>query len=101
MKKKTSKKSFTTKSEIKKMMTWKPALKGTLYNLHPKSGATPEYCQGLVMGVTSILMAFGLDFYYALDMIVEAMPDEIMEEGLPINWKYDILSRYDVTSRWK
>ena len=67
-------------------------LKDALYNLHPNSGATVEYCIGLVVGTVATQMAQGVSFRAALDTVACYFP----KDGrliAPGSWLEDLKDR--------
>lgn len=61
-------------------------LKDVLHNLHPRSGATPEYARGILVGVVATLMATGKSFEQASALAWQLMPLEIMPGSVPDSW---------------
>ncbi len=65
-------------------------LANALYNYSPSSGASDEYCKGLIVGVASALMSVDLySFDVAMAWIVRHMPDdcrELNESNVPTTW---------------
>jgi hypothetical protein len=73
-------------------------LREVLYNTAPKSGATPDYCHGLIVGVVAALMAETGKLYetvirevaenlpveYRLDCIPQVFQDDILKNGPPV-----------------
>jgi hypothetical protein len=49
-------------------------IKDALYNLDARSGASEDYCKGLLVGVVSAWMAAGLSFQDAIDEVARLMP---------------------------
>lgn len=77
-----------------------------LYNLHPSILRSPDsqvyegyrkYCQGIVNGVMCGLMVERNIFWNeAVEAIVQYLPDEVNEDGIPDPWRNDIVAAY----RW-
>ena len=67
-------------------------MKDALYNLAPKSGANDAYCQGLIVGVVSALMAMGMPFNEALSQTVKNVPDDTrrLRHVFPESWMDDV-----------
>lgn len=70
----------------------KTLLKDALYNLASDSGASNEYCKGLVVGIVSALMATGLSFIAAMDLVNECAP-EFPIERWPDAWLSEVYNR--------
>jgi len=51
-------------------------LRDALHNLDAHSGATPDYCMGLTVGVVSALMAVGFSYKDAIAQVAIHMPAE-------------------------
>lgn len=51
-----------------------PVLRDTLGNINPGSGASDDYCRGLIVGVTAGLMAAGEPFEDALTQVAAHSP---------------------------
>ena len=49
-------------------------LADALYNLHPQSGASEDYCKGIVLGMVTALMARGDSFNDALANVAMHVP---------------------------
>jgi hypothetical protein len=67
-----------------------------LHNLTQSSGASNEYCKGLLVGLVSGLMADGDSFDYAIRTVAEHMPKShrALADCTPECWVND-LQRYD------
>lgn len=66
-------------------------LKDALHNLHPESGATNNYCQGLVVGIVAGMMSRGLTFQTAIKRVAENLPDKARPIIWPPSWKSDVM----------
>lgn len=64
-------------------------LKNALYNLYPRSGSTPGYAEGLLVGVVATLMSNNISFRNALKTAVDNCPNVIMDNAIPQAWKDD------------
>ncbi len=67
-------------------------LKNAIHNVVERSGATTDYCQGLIVGVVSGLMAHGLQFRHALALVAIAWPAAEYNprlDCLPESWRAD------------
>lgn len=63
-------------------------LRDCLYNTHPTSGDNVStYGQGIVVGVMSTLMAFGLTFDEALACVMARLPEGYDENCIPAAWQ--------------
>jgi hypothetical protein len=64
-------------------------IKDALNNLLPRSGATDDYCRGLVLGVVAALMAtkFDGDFDRAFYLVKWLLPTGYRVEGIPEPWR--------------
>lgn len=72
-------------------------LKDTMYNFHPTSGATDEYCHGLIVGVVGALMSTGMSFNDAITHAAINLPDGTrLQAGtsVPDCWAGKLLSEY-------
>ena len=71
-------------------------LRDCLYNLSQSSGASNEYCKGMLVGLVSGLMAQGESFNHALRTVAEHMPKShrALADCTPESWVND-LQRYD------
>ncbi len=58
-------------------------LAGALSNLAPRSGASEEYCQGLVVGAVAALMSDDVKFPEAWTVIKSLLPANYRPEGIP------------------
>ena len=64
-------------------------LKDAMANFSPRSGASDEYCKGLIVGVVSALMATGMTWRNAIAHAANSMPsDARMQNGasVPESW---------------
>ena len=64
-------------------------LKDALHNLDGASGASDEYCKGLVVGVVATLMAAGMTYPRAIALVIRDMPDGVSPERLPEAFRSD------------
>lgn len=63
-------------------------VRDALYNLHPRSGATPEYSKGVIVGVVAMVMAYEtLNWEAAVSIIKPFMPAGADLSRLPETWK--------------
>ena len=74
-------------------------IKDALHIFHPNSGASDEYCKGLVVGIVAGLMAMGMPWIQAIAQIASNLPNpdttrKLDSHTLPVGWKTDILSMY-------
>jgi hypothetical protein len=76
-------------------------LRDCLYNLNQSSGASNEYCKGMLVGLVSGLMADGDSFNYAIRTVAEHMPKNhrALADCTPEYWVND-LQRYDTQIRY-
>ena len=51
--------------------SWLTPIKDALNNLLPDSGASDDYCQGVMLGLMSDLMANGMSFGVALNFLAK------------------------------
>lgn len=61
-------------------------LRSALYNLNDNSGASDGYARGLVVGIVSALVAYGIEFDRALGIVKMNMPVNA-RDVLPESWK--------------
>lgn len=54
---------------------------------HPQSGASVEYARGVLVGITTALMAIDLSPEGAVDVILQAWRPEYRDECWPQEWK--------------
>jgi len=74
-----------------KKLSKETLLKDALYNLAPRSGASLDYCTGLVVGVVSTLMAEGMSFGDAIVLVALHMPHgEGTRLAVPDCWQEDL-----------
>jgi hypothetical protein len=66
-------------------------LRNALYNLAPDSGASEDYCRGLVAGVVCTLVAQGLGFPEACKIVQKHLPTNFRPGGIPECWKDNLL----------
>jgi hypothetical protein len=64
-------------------------LRDALYNLHPNSGATVEYCIGMAVGIVSLLMAQGYTFRDAITTLALHFPKD-GRLTVPASWQSDL-----------
>lgn len=74
-------------------------IKDALHIFHPNSGASDEYCKGLVVGIVAGLMAMGLPWIQAISQVAANLPNpgatrNLDSHTLPVGWETDILSMY-------
>ena len=63
-------------------------IRDALYNLHPKAGASPEYGRGIVVGVTTALMAaYDWEFERAFKQVIQRCPDRTRIACFPEEWR--------------
>ena len=80
-----------------KLLKKQVVLKDTMYNFHPTSGASDEYCKGLLVGVVGALMATGMSWNDAIAHAAINMPDGArMQENtsVPFSWAGKLLAEY-------
>lgn len=70
-------------------------LRDAMANYAKNSGASDEYCRGVIVGVVSGLMATGFDFDDALDLARTAISDDesrrdLTPENFPESWETEI-----------
>lgn len=65
------------------------SLKDALYNLHPSSGATVEYCIGLTVGIVASMQAQGLTFRQGIDVIACYCPEN-SRLAVPGSWLIEL-----------
>jgi len=68
-------------------MKWEVRIADAMHNCDDKSGATNEYCKGMIMGIVSGLMATGMRFDTALAKVKEYMPEHNRGVLYPESWK--------------
>jgi hypothetical protein len=63
-------------------------LKDAMYNFAPDSGASEEYCKGLIVGLVAGLMATGMTWRNAVAQAAIAAPKtaRIGVESMPESW---------------
>jgi hypothetical protein len=66
-------------------------IREALHNLAPNTGASPDYCRGLVMGVWCTLTAYGLGYKEILHVIKSNLPDGCRKECVPNVLKEELL----------
>jgi len=64
----------------------KSIVANAIHNCYDNSGATDEYCRGIIVGTVSGLMANGLSFDTALDLVKRKMPIHNRGDLLPSSW---------------
>lgn len=68
----------------------KNILRDALYNFHPTSGASDNYCKGIIVGVVSGVMAGGVeDWDKAIAIVKDCMPIDarkLTEDNTPESW---------------
>ena len=64
-----------------------------LENLAPDSGASVDYCKGLVSGLLSGLLSCGLNHSQAYQVIADRLPDDYRPEGIPESYREMIQHR--------
>lgn len=71
-------------------------LKDCLYNLNQSSGASDEYCKGIVVGIASLLVSQGASLDDAMYTIALHLPKShrAIADVAPESWADD-LQRYD------
>ena len=76
-------------------------IKDALFNLAPGTGASNEYCKGIIVGIVSEQMARNqyLKFDAAINYIADNLPGNFREACLPIQWKDYIITR-TCSSEW-
>ena len=83
-----------------KLLKNQVVLKDTMYNFHPTSGASDDYCKGLIVGAVSALMATGKSFDDSLEQCAICMPETsrlMTKDCVPESWVADTY-RYFITS---
>ena len=67
-------------------------LRDALYNLSPESGASPEYCRGLVVGLVAGMMATtGYEYATVIREVAANLPRDYYRDGLPEAFRTDIM----------
>lgn len=76
-------------------------LKDCLYNLHMSSGASDDYCKGLIVGIAALMVAAGYSLDHALQVIALHMPasHRALADCTPESWATD-LQHYDTMTRY-
>ena len=77
-----------------------PRLMDAMYNFSPDSGASDDYCKGLIVGAVSALMATGESFDDSLEQCAICMPETsrlMTKDCVPESWVADTY-RYFITS---
>jgi hypothetical protein len=69
-------------------------MRDTMYNLHPTSGASDEYCKGLLVGVVGALMAVGMSWDEAISHAAINMPDGARMHCTPESWVDRVMVEY-------
>ncbi len=64
-------------------------IKDALNNLLPDSGASDDYCQGIILGLMSAIMAKGMTFDRALNHLAKLARPQVRMSGVPECWKED------------
>lgn len=64
-------------------------IKDALNNLLPNSGASDDYCQGIMVGLMSALMANGKTYKSGIEYLAKLADPFIRQDGIPIPWKPD------------
>ena len=58
-----------------------------LHNLDDESGATDEYCRGILVAVVSTIMAYeNCSFESAWDEVLKDIPENNRSEAIPKTW---------------
>lgn len=61
-------------------------LTGALYFVDPASKTNSKLARGMVVGIVTCLMAQGLEFEDAIQVIKPYMPKSINHEAMPSDW---------------
>lgn len=71
-------------------------LRDALYNFSPRSGASEEYCKGLLVGVVSALVATGVEWRAAITHAAINMPEDarIGPDTVPESWGLELMAEY-------
>lgn len=81
-------------------LTNQAMLKDAMNNFSISSGASDEYCRGILVGAVSSLIAAGNKFYDVLELCAICMPEDtrrLTEQCVPKTWLVDTY-RYFITS---
>jgi len=62
-------------------------IRDALNNLAPRSGSSPEYNRGIIVGIVAALMADGSTFYTAIQKIIQNLPKQYDREAIPAAWR--------------
>lgn len=79
-------------------------IKDTLYNFSVRSGASNEYCKGLVVGIVAGYMSHGKSWEDSIIQVAKRLPNAteirtLNADCLPIGWEVDIRSLYEAHQR--
>lgn len=67
-------------------------IRDVLHNTAPHTGASPDYCHGMIVGVVSALMQERQCLYdTAIRIVAGSLPDNYRPECLPQAFKDDIV----------
>ncbi len=70
-------------------------LRDLLYNLAPDSGASNDYCQGLLVGCVSALVAQGWTLRQAIAVVAIHTPNKAGTRlNVPESWRQDFMVEY-------
>ncbi len=62
-------------------------LRDVLHNLSPsENGNEHDFSRGALVGVVSTLMAMGLDFLGALEIVKKHLPSQVARQRVPESW---------------
>jgi hypothetical protein len=77
------------------------ALKDTLHNLASDSGASTDYCTGIVVGVVGALMATGKSYSDAISIVAANFPAKHYNPriAVPESWVPDLMT--ELAAMWK
>lgn len=78
-------------------------LKDAMYNFSPKSGASDEYCKGMLVGAVAALISTGMTWRDALAHCAICMPDDARmqkDTSVPASWEGALHVEF-MASRWK
>ena len=67
-------------------------LADAMYNLTPRSGASTDYCRGLVVGVLATMLALGVKHADAYRLMRGALPEGYRIDGIPEVLRHDLTS---------
>ena len=75
-------------------------VKDALHNFSVSSGASNEYCRGIVVGIVAGYISMGMTWIRAIVEVSTNLPDtseirELNANCLPIGWESDIRSMYE------